>query len=42
MTKVQTMEQEETTDGWSSGLLLSPLDTPVKTEDDATVGAHSW
>ena len=37
MAKAQTMEQEETANARSSGLLSSPLDTPVKTEDDATI-----
>ena len=35
------MEQEETTDAWSSGLLSTPLDMPVKSEDDATITGAS-
>ena len=31
------MEQEETADAESSGLLSTPLDMPVKSEDDATI-----
>ena len=35
--KVWTMELEEIADAQSSGLMLTCKDTPVKTEDDATV-----
>ena len=41
MAKVQTMEQEEPTDAWSSRLLSSPLVIPVKAEDNATVTGAS-
>ena len=37
MAKVHTMELEGTNDAWSSGLLSTPQDTPVKTEEDATI-----
>ena len=31
------MEQEETAEAQSSGLLSTPLDMPLKSEDDATI-----
>ena len=37
MAKVQTLEQEKTTNAQSSGLLPITLDMPVKSEDDATI-----
>ena len=35
------MEQEETADAWSSGLLSTPLNMPVKSKDDATITGAS-